>query len=164
MTAAKFRNVDELANSMGLFLQKTNISRDYLEDVTAVNPRIFYPKDIWYESMLCVRNTGLIRTSHRGKYAKNIEDLKEPQNKEAALKCLNEMVTDAMAHISDCLDYMLLLKHPNIFKFCGIPQVFTLVFYYYKIDCQSSALSRPWQSPPWLASTTTTTYSRRRSR
>jgi phytoene/squalene synthetase len=41
--------MDELANSMGLFLQKTNITRDYLEDVTAVNPRIFYPKDIWYE-------------------------------------------------------------------------------------------------------------------
>jgi len=108
LESAKFRNVDELANSMGLFLQKTNISRDYLEDVTAVNPRIFYPKDIW------------------GKYAKNIEDLKEPQNKEAALKCLNEMVTDAMAHISDCLDYMLLLKHPNIFKFCGIPQAMAI--------------------------------------
>jgi phytoene/squalene synthetase len=46
--------MDELANSMGLFLQKTNVTRDYLEDVTAVNPRIFYPKDIWYHDLACV--------------------------------------------------------------------------------------------------------------
>jgi len=108
LESEKFGQMDDLANSMGLFLQKTNITRDYLEDVTAVNPRIFYPKDIW------------------GKYAKKIGDLKEPENKEAALQCLNEMVTNAMAHINDCLDYMLLLRHPNVFKFCGIPQAMAI--------------------------------------
>lgn len=108
LESEKFGQMDELANSMGLFLQKTNITRDYLEDVTAVNPRIFYPKDIW------------------GKYAKNIGDLKEPENKEQALQCLNEMVTNAMAHINDCLDYMMLLTHPNVFKFCGLPQAMAI--------------------------------------
>src|SRR5687768_14755887 len=51
----KFSNLDksfstakELWNSMGLFLQKTNIIRDYKEDVEAVHPRIFYPEAIWY--------------------------------------------------------------------------------------------------------------------
>jgi farnesyl-diphosphate farnesyltransferase len=52
LAAEKFGQMDDLANSMGLFLQKTNITRDYLEDVTAVNPRIFYPKDIWYHTFL----------------------------------------------------------------------------------------------------------------
>lgn len=34
----------ELANSMGLFLQKTNIIRDYLEDIT--EGRVFWPKTV----------------------------------------------------------------------------------------------------------------------
>lgn len=33
-----------LANSMGLFLQKTNIIRDYLEDV--LQGREFWPKEV----------------------------------------------------------------------------------------------------------------------
>ena len=34
-----------LGNTMGLFLQKTNITRDFLEDLR--DGRAFYPKDIW---------------------------------------------------------------------------------------------------------------------
>ena len=34
-----------LANSMGLFLQKVNIIRDYLEDLT--EDRLFWPRQIW---------------------------------------------------------------------------------------------------------------------
>ena len=60
--------------------------------------------------------------ARRGKYAKSIGDLKEPENKETALQCLNEMVTNAMTHINDSLDYMTLLSHPNVFTFCCIPQ------------------------------------------
>lgn len=37
----------QLANDMGLFLQKTNIIRDYLEDF--VEGRAFWPKEIWGE-------------------------------------------------------------------------------------------------------------------
>jgi farnesyl-diphosphate farnesyltransferase len=37
----------QLANDMGLFLQKTNIIRDYLEDF--VDKRAFWPKEIWGE-------------------------------------------------------------------------------------------------------------------
>lgn len=35
---------EQLANSMGLFLQKTNIIRDYLEDVN--EGRQFWPKEV----------------------------------------------------------------------------------------------------------------------
>ncbi len=35
-----------LSNSMGLFLQKTNIIRDYLEDV--VQDRCFWPQQVWH--------------------------------------------------------------------------------------------------------------------
>ncbi len=37
---------ERLANSMGLFLQKTNIIHDYLEDV--VQGREFWPKEVSY--------------------------------------------------------------------------------------------------------------------
>eukprot|EP01117_Protostelium_nocturnum_P017437 TRINITY_DN709_c0_g1_i2.p1 TRINITY_DN709_c0_g1~~TRINITY_DN709_c0_g1_i2.p1 ORF type:complete len:241 (-),score=74.50 TRINITY_DN709_c0_g1_i2:847-1569(-) len=40
-----FKNWDGLSNSMGLFLQKTNIIRDYLEDIN--EKRIFWPREIW---------------------------------------------------------------------------------------------------------------------
>merc|ERR550532_3284197 len=42
---AKEPNNLALANSMGLFLQKTNIIRDYLEDY--VDSRAFWPQTVW---------------------------------------------------------------------------------------------------------------------
>jgi farnesyl-diphosphate farnesyltransferase len=37
-----------LSNHMGLFLQKTNIIRDYLEDIVEEPaPRMFWPREIW---------------------------------------------------------------------------------------------------------------------
>jgi hypothetical protein len=44
----KFAEVVDLSNAMGLYLQKTNIIRDYLEDISQKPPRIFYPRDVWY--------------------------------------------------------------------------------------------------------------------
>jgi farnesyl-diphosphate farnesyltransferase len=40
-------SMEPLSNAMGLFLQKTNITRDYREDIDQVPPRIFYPRSIW---------------------------------------------------------------------------------------------------------------------
>ncbi|KAI5673204.1 hypothetical protein M9H77_13568 [Catharanthus roseus] len=38
---------DSLSNSMGSFLQKTNIIRDYLEDINEIpKPRMFWPRQI----------------------------------------------------------------------------------------------------------------------
>jgi len=40
---------------------------------------------------------------------------------------LNEMVTNAMIHIPDCVDYLSTIKNSAVFKFCAIPQVLYLI-------------------------------------
>ena len=106
-----------LADDMGLFLQKTNIIRDYLEDL--VDGRAFWPREIWEH------------------YAKRLADLRDmvsaPAPGEAgavgrdlALQCLNHHVADALALAPSCLRYMQKLRHPDVFKFCAIPQVMAI--------------------------------------
>lgn len=100
---------DSLSNSMGLFLQKTNIIRDYLEDINEVPKcRMFWPREIW------------------SKYANKLEDLKYEENSVKAVQCLNDMVTNALSHVEDCLTYMYNLRDPAIFRFCAIPQVMAI--------------------------------------
>nr|AFN61199.1 squalene synthase [Chlorophytum borivilianum] len=100
---------DSLSNSMGLFLQKTNIIRDYLEDINEIpKSRMFWPRQIW------------------NKYADKLEDFKYEENSEKAVQCLNDMVTNALDHAEDCLQYMSALKDIAIFRFCAIPQVMAI--------------------------------------
>ncbi|PRQ23973.1 putative squalene synthase [Rosa chinensis] len=100
---------DELSNSMGLFLQKTNIIRDYLEDINEIpKSRMFWPRQIW------------------SKYVNKLEDLKYEENSDKAVQCLNDMVTNALIHMEDCLKYMSALRDPAIFKFCAIPQIMAI--------------------------------------
>ena len=96
----------DLSNSMGLFLQKTNIIRDYHEDL--FSDRSFWPKAIW------------------GKYADELDWFtKHPRDKKS-LACLNEMVFDALQHLPDVVDYLRLLKNESIFRFAAIPQVMAI--------------------------------------
>nr|GEU61600.1 retrotransposon protein Ty1-copia subclass [Tanacetum cinerariifolium] len=44
-------------------------------------------------------------------------DLKYEENSEKAVQCLNEMVTNALIHIDDCLNYMSQLRDSAIFGF-----------------------------------------------
>jgi farnesyl-diphosphate farnesyltransferase len=104
----KYATLMELSNDMGLFLQKTNIIRDYLEDVSQKPPRVFYPKVVW------------------SKYAEKIEDFAKPQNIKSAVTCLNELITNAMNHAIPALDYMKGLRDPHVFRFCAIPQVMAI--------------------------------------
>jgi len=101
-----FRNADRISNSMGLCLQKTNIIRDYREDID--QERMFWPKVVW------------------NKYADKLEDFKDIKNINQAVYCSNELITNAMQHIPDCLEYMSKLKDPSIFNFCAIPQVMAI--------------------------------------
>lgn len=94
-----------LANSMGLFLQKTNIIRDYLEDVN--EGRIFWPDAVW------------------SKYASKIEDFRDIPNRKRT-DCLNYLINNALEHIPDVMDYMSRLHHPMVFRFCAIPQVMAI--------------------------------------
>ncbi|KAK6121489.1 hypothetical protein DH2020_044768 [Rehmannia glutinosa] len=100
---------DSLSNSMGLFLQKTNIIRDYLEDINEIpKSRMFWPRQIW------------------SKYVNKLEDLKYEENSVKAVQCLNDMVTNALAHVEDCLKYMSALRDPANFRFCAIPQIMAI--------------------------------------
>ncbi|CAD6343653.1 unnamed protein product [Miscanthus lutarioriparius] len=100
---------DSLSNSMGLFLQKTNIIRDYLEDINEIpKSRMFWPREIW------------------SKYADKLEDFKYEENSEKAVQCLNDMVTNALIHAEECLQYMSALKDHAISRFCAIPQIMAI--------------------------------------
>lgn len=96
----------ELSNSMGLFLQKTNIIRDYLEDIE--EGRTFWPAEIW------------------GNYGKSLESLKNVESRAQSVECLNHMVTDALRHAPDCLAYMKQIRTENVFNFVAIPQVMAI--------------------------------------
>ena len=97
-----------LANTMGLFLQKTNIIRDYLEDY--VDGRTFWPQEIW---KLYTKSNDL------GELAKE-------ENRVKAVQCLNHLVTDALECVPECMEYMNLLETEEVFRFCAIPQVMAI--------------------------------------
>ncbi len=97
---------EELANSMGLFLQKTNIVRDYKEDIE--ENRSFWPKAIW------------------SLYTSKLESFATFPGTATAMACLNHLINDALAHAIDCLDYLKQLKNEHVFKFCAIPQVMAI--------------------------------------
>ncbi|MBN3318602.1 FDFT synthase, partial [Atractosteus spatula] len=96
----------DLANSMGLFLQKTNIIRDYLEDQK--EGRAFWPKEAWSQ------------------FAARLEDFAQPQHLDSALSCLNLLVTDALHHVPDVISYLSRLRNQSVFNFCAIPQVMAI--------------------------------------
>ena len=92
----------QLQESMGLFLQKTNIIRDIKEDFD--DKRRFWPKEIW------------------SKHVDKFEDLFNPKHKEAALNCSSEMVLNSLNHADQCLYYLAGLKEQSVFNFAAIPQ------------------------------------------
>lgn len=95
-----------LQESMGLFLQKTNIIRDIKEDCD--DKRIFWPREIW------------------SKHVERFENLFDPKNKEAALNCSSEMVLNSLNHADQCLFYLAGLKEQSVFNFAAIPQTMAI--------------------------------------
>ncbi|KIW17644.1 farnesyl-diphosphate farnesyltransferase [Exophiala spinifera] len=91
-----------LHRSMGLFLQKVNITRDIREDFD--DNRKFWPKEIW------------------SRHVDKFEDLFKPENKEKALNCSSDMVLNALEHADECLYYLAGLREQSVFNFCAIPQ------------------------------------------
>jgi farnesyl-diphosphate farnesyltransferase len=96
---------------MGLFLQKTNIIRDYLEDY--VDGRAFWPRSVW-KKYSDSGDLGYFVLQH------------DPYVRKQSLMCLNELVTDALELVPDCLRYMSKLQCREIFRFCAIPQVMAI--------------------------------------
>eukprot|EP00906_Rhabdomonas_costata_P010043 RCo014117 len=97
-----------LANSMGLFLQKVNITRDYLEDIQNEPPRIFWPKEIW------------------SRFGDEFHSFQLAENREAAVGCLNAMILDSLKHVPDVMAYLSQLRDPLVFEFCAIPQTMAI--------------------------------------
>mmetsp|Transcript_49445 Transcript_49445/g.160241 ORF Transcript_49445/g.160241 Transcript_49445/m.160241 type:complete len:807 (+) Transcript_49445:62-2482(+) len=123
-----------LANSMGLFLQKTNILRDYLEDY--VDGRAFWPQSVWREFARTSDLGEFARpTAHGGGlYASAFDAAADPQGgavigkgtRTSALACLNFLVADALELVPDSLEYLRRLRTPEVFRFSAIPQVMAI--------------------------------------
>lgn len=108
------------SESMGLFLQKTNIIRDYQEDMQ--DGRSFWPKEIW------LKYTDTLASFYKDQSEKS---------QEQALYCISELVLNAMNHINDALVYLANVNDPSCFSFCAIPQVMavaTLAAVYNNLD------------------------------
>jgi len=108
---ASFSSELFLSDQMGLFLQKTNIIRDYLEDY--VDSRAFWPQSVWKK---------YAKTGELGYFTRQ----EDPEVQEMSLCCLNELVTDALELVPDCLAYLSKLRCCEIFRFCAIPQVMAI--------------------------------------
>lgn len=100
-----------LSDQMGLFLQKTNIIRDYLEDY--VDGRAFWPQSVWKKYS---------KSGDLGYFANQ----NDAEAKKQALYCLNDLVTDALHLVPDCLKYLSKLHCAEVFRFCAIPQVMAI--------------------------------------
>lgn len=92
----------DLTESMGQFLQKTNIIRDIHED--HLDKRRWWPKEIW------------------SKYVDDWDDLFKPEYRTKALECSSEMVLNALKHADECLHYMAGIRDQSVFNFVAIPQ------------------------------------------
>lgn len=124
MVLAKFADSEvqadnyKLSESMGLFLQKTNIIRDYFEDLE--DGRSFYPREIW------------------SKYTDSLFNFhKNPSERSKGVECINELVLNALGHVTDVLTYLSLIREATSFNFCAIPQVMaiaTLAEIYNNVD------------------------------
>mmetsp|Transcript_42540 Transcript_42540/g.65378 ORF Transcript_42540/g.65378 Transcript_42540/m.65378 type:complete len:212 (-) Transcript_42540:57-692(-) len=57
---------------------------------------------------------------------KKLENFKELEYSESAVHCLNHLITNALEHVPDVLEYMKNVKEPSVFLFCAIPQVMAI--------------------------------------
>lgn len=113
-----------LSNHMGLFLQKTNIIRDYAED--SAEGRFFWPRECWSQP-------GAEFTS-QAEVAKGIVETSKGSNRfkpqgeagQRAMFVLSSMLLDALHHATRALDYLSLLRDQSVFNFCAIPQVMAI--------------------------------------
>ncbi|KAJ8489037.1 hypothetical protein ONZ45_g13717 [Pleurotus djamor] len=89
---------ETLSDSVGHLLQKIHMLRDYREDVDL--GRCYWPRDVWMKH-------GFER----------VEDLSDPSREREALHVVSELVVVVLGHALDTLDFISLLRNPQIFEF-----------------------------------------------
>ncbi|KAH8059488.1 farnesyl-diphosphate farnesyltransferase [Aureococcus anophagefferens] len=128
-----------LANSMGLFLQKTNIIRDYLEDY--VDGRAFWPKTVWSKHATtgdlgdftrpCAR-LGVDKaclSGYAAEVAKKGASDRAPRastssspTRWSSCRTGQQRVIQRRFNVPDALKYVEKIKTPEVYRFCAIPR------------------------------------------
>jgi farnesyl-diphosphate farnesyltransferase len=103
----------DLSNSMGIFLQKTNIIRDVKEDMD--ESRFWWPTNIVKKYV--DKPSELFKNENKNQENNNEE------NESKSVECLNDLIINAMKHIPQCIEYLSMIYDPKHFRFCAIPQV-----------------------------------------
>jgi len=114
-----------LSNDMGLLLQKTNVLRDFREDVD--QGRLFWPREIWGTLPATAsdeKKAAVSRTWSAG-FSEPTE-MYEPKNRQRALWALSAFTLDALRHAVPALDYLSLLRNQTVFNFSSIPQTMAM--------------------------------------
>ena len=103
----------ELINSVGLFLQKSDIIRDYREDVD--QQRYFWPHEFW---------------GQEGYGFKEITEMHntDPDSLRHAMYVQSSMILDALRHVTDTLDGLRLVKNQTLFHVSPIIIVLSFVY------------------------------------
>ncbi|MCL7023117.1 hypothetical protein MKW94_014896 [Papaver nudicaule] len=101
---------DHLPISMGLMCQKVHFIIDVFDHINAIpkGGRMYWPRQIW------------------SKYVDKVEDLIHKENSEKAVCCLNDMVTDALFHVVDSIEYLSTLRHSGIFRLYASIQILVI--------------------------------------
>ena len=101
----------ELSNSVGLFIQKTDIIGDYREDVD--QQRYFWPREIWGREEYGFKEmTEMYKT--------------DPDTMRRATYVQSAMALDALQHVIDVLDFLRLVKNQSLFNASAIMAVMTI--------------------------------------
>ena len=104
------KGINSLSSQMGMFLQKTNIIRDYYEDL--IDNRAWWPEEIW--GLFIPENQSHKLSLFLSKNSQRIA-------------CLNTLICDALSHATKSLEYLQKIKNKDIFRFCAIPQVMAIM-------------------------------------
>ena len=105
----------ELYKSMGEFLQRTNIIRDYLEDF--VDGRAFWPQTVWH-----------LYIGKEQQLAFGIGAFARPEviRRGGSVACLNHMIKNALQLLPSVFKYLAAIEDQAIYSFCALPQIMAL--------------------------------------
>uniref|UniRef100_A0A7S2R6R2 Squalene synthase n=1 Tax=Mucochytrium quahogii TaxID=96639 RepID=A0A7S2R6R2_9STRA len=106
---------NDLWDSMGSFLQRTNIIRDYLEDL--VDGRAWWPRSCWSKFVP--------KSDSRPESLAMLAEISSIENGQS-VRCLNQMICDALVLVPKCIEYLEALDEPSVISFCALPQVMAI--------------------------------------